>query len=243
MIRLLSTLILGLSLEAAAAPHAVWTAAPPADIKLGKDDVKVDFDAEGVLINSRHELAFKASEETSGRDFQKVDKGTWRLQSPDKKGRLKDHTTVEVQGNQLVVSVDPEALPIPDGQTEKSAERRIGSPVALPFGRMAASLGAVLVVLAAGFVYIKKRGSRTAFFKSFLGNEKFKRGPLIETVARHSLGPKRQIVVVRVGGEYLLVGCSGDNMTLLTRVDEQAVAEENDLLEENIQTRQQAATA
>jgi flagellar protein FliO/FliZ len=43
---------------------------------------------------------------------------------------------------------------------------------------------------------------------------------VVEVVDRLPLDPRRSLLVVRVGGDYFLVGLAGENMSLLSRLDD-----------------------
>ena len=44
-------------------------------------------------------------------------------------------------------------------------------------------------------------------------------GRVIQVLAHQALGPKRGVAVVRVAGEYLVLGLGGDRVSLLSRIE------------------------
>ncbi len=77
--------------------------------------------------------------------------------------------------------------------------------------KMAASLALVLgIMLLSAYLFKRFFGGRLGLFKS---------EPLIHVLATSHFGGKREIAVVEVGGVYLVVGITTNQISLLTKLD------------------------
>ncbi len=100
-----------------------------------------------------------------------------------------------------------------------------GKPLPSPF-KPIGILGAMLAVLAGGAFFLKKRKSGDSLrgHKAFAGViGKFAKGltpksKLIEVLATHYLGPKKNIAVVKVGGRTLVLGVTDESINLITQI-------------------------
>jgi len=224
-----------------------YMAKPNGELKLQQKDIKVSFDDRGLLLTSTKALHWENDHDETTFHLEKEDplKNTYdyRLKIASAGKFLPKATNISLKGNSLLVKVDKEALPLeinmtPETKNEpaiQAATMKAGKELSLT--KMWLSLGGIILLFLFSTFLLKRYGNRAHWLKSFIGNEKYKQGPLLETISKHTIGPKRQVVVLRAGGEFLLIGCSGDTMTLLTKIDEQSVEEENDLLETEIQNK------
>ena len=135
--------------------------------------------------------------------------------SASPKGGMKDQRSEK--------SVDTEKV-----KASGSSHRLTSAPdLPSPFrslGMLAAICGALgLVVLARkglkGGAALKKIEGHKGL-GGLLGNLGLARGDrLIEVLSNHSLGPRKSIAVVRVGGRRLVLGVTNENINLITAVD------------------------
>ena len=91
------------------------------------------------------------------------------------------------------------------------------------FARMIVSLGVVIMILLAASMGAKRLFSRT----KVLGGE---RTAMMKVRGTHYLGPKKQIVVMEVADEMLVLGVSNENISFLTKLggrDEASSLSEN----------------
>jgi flagellar biosynthetic protein FliO len=130
-------------------------------------------------------------------------------------------------GSIALAGVDGQIAPEASGDQLNSIENRpisapsaidiesVISPVATSstgwLGRSAASLGFVLVLIAAGAWGLKK------FSASSDGGSQ---GQLIEIAARKILGPKQSVCLVRVGARAVLIGVAGDSIRPLMEIND-----------------------
>jgi flagellar biogenesis protein FliO len=170
----------------------------------------------------------------------------YRMQAPSLATYLPKAATVKLREKKLVVDLDKEILPLDFPKHEGVIEKnKTAKSVPILESTSVKVVGSLLILCAAGLglvFYLKRRKFQYSWkaFGGLLGDKRLKKAPLIETVATHSIGPKRQIVIVRAGGEYWLIGCTADNMTCLGRIDEQTVDEEDGILEEEVARKTQA---
>ena len=82
------------------------------------------------------------------------------------------------------------------------------------------TMAAVKMVLSLGFVlavvYALYRWARRSLPASVIGNAQ----GLVKVLATHHLGVKKSIMVVQVPGAVLVLGLGGDQVNLLSRVDD-----------------------
>jgi len=99
-----------------------------------------------------------------------------------------------------------------------------------PLSSLVKMLSSLLIVLALIllFAYLVKRflGSRPGRWRS---------EPMIQLLSTTYLGPKRQISVIEVGQEYLVVGVTPNQISLITRLEHspfppEAVVEREEVL-------------
>ena len=112
------------------------------------------------------------------------------------------------------------ALFVPSKDTARETPR-IGSNVmslssiALKF---AGALGGILALIVGAFFFFKKLAPAAV---SRLGGN----GSLVRTIYKTHLAPKKSLALVEVAGEVLVLGISGQNITMLTKIEnEKALA-------------------
>ncbi len=106
---------------------------------------------------------------------------------------------------------DPESLPIPEGSSAPGNLSGGAGDTLLRLG-----LGLVVVVgLIALVWYVLKRVQRSRYPSMERAG---KAGGLIDVVSTASIGPNRNLHVVRVGEEIILVGSTDHSITALTRL-------------------------
>jgi flagellar biogenesis protein FliO len=97
-----------------------------------------------------------------------------------------------------------------------SIERpQVGSEVMSLTGmalKFAGALGGILALIMGGFFFFKKLAPSTV---SRLGGH----GGLVRTLYKTHLAPKKSLAVVEVAGEVLVLGISGQNITMLTKIE------------------------
>jgi flagellar protein FliO/FliZ len=91
----------------------------------------------------------------------------------------------------------------------------MGSTVAMLL-RLAISLGIVLGLMAAAAAVMRRTGAGAA-----VGGRR--RGLPIEVVARHSVGRRSSVALVRAGGRGLVLGVTDHTITLLAETDADAL--------------------
>jgi len=240
MIILLKAFLFSGVLHASLNPYLVleakWTKEPP----LTATDIKVNFKSNGLYLESRVPLEWtKNSTFNFVESVKKKDYSIYYLEVPNDDGVLSKNTHVKFIGKKLVVKIPKDLFPIATASknTKSNVFLAKSKDPDLPMTKIILSMVG-LIVIGVGFILLlKRKGNKGQWLASFMGNAKFKKGPLLETISTHSLGPKRQVVVLKAGGEYLLIGCSGDQMNLISRIDEQSVDEENNLLEGEIEKK------
>lgn len=83
-----------------------------------------------------------------------------------------------------------------------------------PMGSLIKMVSSLLIVL--GLIifvaYIAKRILRSGF-------SRWRTAPLIQVLSTAYLGPKREISIIEVGKEYLVVGITPNQITLITRLE------------------------
>lgn len=77
--------------------------------------------------------------------------------------------------------------------------------------KMSSSLMVVLAIIALA-AYLARR-----YFGTTLG--RWRSQHLIQVVARTPVGPKREIALIEIGQEYLVVGITASQISLLTRLE------------------------
>ena len=87
-----------------------------------------------------------------------------------------------------------------------------------PFISLVKMISALLLVLALilASAYLVKR-----FFRSRLG--RWKNAPLIHVLSTTYLGPKKEVSIIEVGDQYLVVGVTPYQISLLGQLDESPV--------------------
>lgn len=108
---------------------------------------------------------------------------------------------------------DPEKLPITQAQAQVG-EAAVGAKAdpSRHFTRMAGSLLAILAVFIGAALLLKKYAG--GLKKLPFG----KKERLIQVVATHYLGAKKSISLVKVTGEYMVVGVSNDGISLISKL-------------------------
>ncbi len=83
-----------------------------------------------------------------------------------------------------------------------------------PYSSLIKMLSSLLIVLAliVFVAYIAKR-----FLRS--GLSRWRAAPLIQVLSTAYLGPKREISIIEVGKEFLVVGITPNQISLITRLD------------------------
>ncbi|GEM_PF-1569331 len=97
---------------------------------------------------------------------------------------------------------------------DKQERKQVGtkSDPSRHFLRMFLVLGGVLGLFGAGVFLLKRYASR-------IGKLPFgKKERLIQVVATHYLGNKKSIALVKVTGEYMVVGVSNENISLISKI-------------------------
>ncbi|MBI2132502.1 MAG: flagellar biosynthetic protein FliO, partial [Candidatus Tectomicrobia bacterium] len=117
--------------------------------------------------------------------------------------------------------------PVPFGPNEAEAapaRSKLLTPADLGAGapsltglmvQMAAALGGLLALLLGGLAAFKKWGAGAA---DRLGAG----GKVVRTLHRVYLAPKQSIALVEVAGEILVIGVSGQSISMLTKIENQA---------------------
>lgn len=80
-----------------------------------------------------------------------------------------------------------------------------------------------LIKVGASLLFVLGIMALTAYAaKRFLGSKlgRWRSQPLIQVLATTHLGPKKEIAVIEVGKEYLVVGITPTQISLLTRLEE-----------------------
>ncbi len=87
-----------------------------------------------------------------------------------------------------------------------------------PFVSLVKMISALLLVLGLilGSAFLFKR-----YFGSRLG--RWKNAPLIQVLSTTYLGPKREVSIIEVGDQYLVVGVTPYQISLLSQLDESQV--------------------
>ncbi len=106
--------------------------------------------------------------------------------------------------------------------SEKASEKaRLGSNVVNLTGiamKFAGALGGVLLLILGIFFFFKKMAPAAV---SRLGGS----GAIVRTLHKSTLAPKKSLAVVEVAGEVLVLGISGQNIAMLTKIEsEEALA-------------------
>ncbi len=94
-------------------------------------------------------------------------------------------------------------------------EPQLGSNVVSFSGlalKFAGALGGILVLIIGGLFFFKKLAPRAV---SRLGGN----GSLVRTIYKTHLAPKKSLALVEVAGEVLVLGISGQNITMLTKIE------------------------
>ena len=108
-------------------------------------------------------------------------------------------------------------LPVPKGRKNSDLGANVAnfSTVAMKF---TAALGGILTVILGLFFFFKKVAPDAV--AKFGGN-----GSLVRTLHKTTLAPKKSLAVVEVAGEVLVLGISGQNIAMLTKIEnEEALA-------------------
>lgn len=84
--------------------------------------------------------------------------------------------------------------------------------------KFAAVLGGILALIVGGLYFFKKLAPGAV---SRLGGN----GSLVRTIYRTSLAPKKSLALVEVAGEVLVLGISGQNITMLTKIENEETLE------------------
>ncbi len=114
-------------------------------------------------------------------------------------------TTVEGEAETMLDDTkDEKEIPL----VSKNAKASVNTSSAI--GRMAAGVGAVLLLLASVYFVNKKLNAKKA-------GAAFNHDS-ITVVSQKYLGPKRTLTLVRVSGEYLLLGVTDHNISLIKQL-------------------------
>lgn len=97
-----------------------------------------------------------------------------------------------------------------------------------PWVSLVKMISALLLVLALILVsaYLVKR-----FFRTRLG--RWKNAPLIQVLSTTYLGPKREVSIIEVGNQFLVVGVTPYQISLLSHLDESQIPHFSEELEKS----------
>jgi flagellar biosynthetic protein FliO len=119
------------------------------------------------------------------------------LAKPAHAADLKDAEPDKAQGKKLIAYEEPQ---VPEAPSLKAMAAKMIGALALVVG----------IVLALAWVAQKYMGKFNAAFGS---------GGVVKVLTTSSIGVKKQIAVVDVAGEILVLGISGESITMLTTID------------------------
>ncbi len=84
-----------------------------------------------------------------------------------------------------------------------------------PFSSLVKMISSLLLVL--GLILAVAFGAKRFMRSRF---SRWQNAPLIQVISTTYLGPKREVSVIEVGEQYLVVGVTPNQISLLTRLDE-----------------------
>ncbi len=96
-----------------------------------------------------------------------------------------------------------------------------------PFASLVKMVSALLLVL--GLILFCAFGARRLLRSRF---SRWSNTPMIQVISTAYLGPKKEVSIIEVGKQYLVLGVTPNQISLLTRLDESPIQQETKPLAE-----------
>jgi flagellar biosynthetic protein FliO len=171
---------------------------------------KVDFGFQAKNINDRT-IRVSVQASTSRADTPKRPEANERAGADEELLRevVANTREIDISNPDSIKAAIIQKTPSSTGTPESGAIGSAGEP-SRPFLRMALGLLAVLGLFGGVVVVLRKYGANKLPFG--------KKERIIQIVATHYLGSKKSISLVKIAGEYLVVGAANDNINLISKL-------------------------